>query len=308
MEVQNKQYLNKDLKEIKNKYPEIPKELFPDFTHKKLSYNLINSCTSFANAIRRCCLNELEIKYLNIQEINTNDKYQINQVIENRINQIPLLQSIEDNVTFKLSVKNDTSDLMHIYTNAFKVEKGKNQIYFNQNIKVCSLRTNCYINIVLNVKQDKGCNDGKYSLCCTEYEILDADYTTSSVNQNNKEFYMGIETFGNIEPSEVIKNCCDLLVNRLKVIEKNINEDKVKIIVNGKINQYLIENESHTISNLLCEYTYNLNPEIELVNTEYITVPDNKFYLCIIDNNHKKLILNSINAIIIDLNLFKSKF
>ena len=347
MEVKNKQYEVIDLKKLKLKYPDVPKNLFPELHHKILSFEIKNSHTSFANAIRRCSLNENSIKYLNVIKIATDDNYQINQVLENRINQIPLMQSIDKNKKFLLHVINTSSDNLHVYSKEIKVvdkirqnrntdyhreykqeykqdqksnkkiyssndldseeEKedyevnNKEPIYFNRNIKICTLRSNCSIKIEFDVKECSGFEDGKYSLCCEEYDILDADYTTSTVNQNNKHFYLSIESFGNIEPKEIIDKTCTLLTERLEKIKNNLIKDRVNITKNKNIEQYLIVNESHTISNLLTEYIYQLNQDIELVNSETMTVPDDKFYLNIIHNNSKKIIIEAIEKIQSDL-------
>lgn len=351
MEVKNKQYEEINLKKLKDKHPDIPKNLFPELNHKIFSFEIKNTHTSFANAIRRCCLNENNIKYLNVVNIFTNDNYQINQVLEHRLNQIPLLQSIDKNKKFILHVKNTTSDNLDVYSKDIKLNENvkrdknteyerehkqeykqdskrsykdmydsdeeeqkeykhdskKEKVYFNRNIKVCTLRSNCSIKIDFDIKESSGVLDGKYSFCCEEYDILDADYTVSTVNQNNKHFYLSIESFGNIEPQEIIDKSCILLTERLDKIKNNLIKNRVNIIKIKNIEQYLIINESHTISNLLKEYIYQLNPDIELVNSECITVPDDKFYLNIIHNNSKKIILDAIDKIQSDLSNFNKQ-
>lgn len=304
MKIINKGIIIKDLNNIKKKYPNIPDSLFPNFYHKVLRFELIDAKTSFANAIRRVCLNELEMKYLNLKDdIIVDSKDHIFQVLANRICQIPILQNIKTNTEFYLNVKNDTSELMHVMTDQIKNTNNKdNTIYFNQNIKVCTLKPNTSIKMNFNIKTGYGCIDGKYSACCVEYDILDADYNKPSVGQTNKHFALGIESFGNIEPVDLIKKTCSTLTDRLLKIQQNISTSNINITVQNNIHQYQIDNESHTISKLLTEYIYNQNPNIELINDEQLRVPDNKIYINIIHPDPNNAIISAITSIISDLN------
>ncbi len=312
MEIKNKKYSITDLNSLKKAYPDIPKAYFPDLNHKILSFELVNSCTSFANAIRRSCTNEIFVKYLDITHLKTNDKYQINEVIINRINQIPLVQTIDINTELYLHVVNETDDMMDVMTSDIKLVKSKtkNKItteelkytYFNNNIRLCTIRPNTFMTLHFNIKIDNGKNDAKYSLCCVEYDILDADYTTSTLNQNNTHFYLSIESFGNLEPSEIIKLSTQTLTERLNKIKNNLNNDEINITLENKIKQYQIKNESHTIANMLAEYIYNIDNDIELVNIEYSVVPRVEFFLCLIHENPKSIINKAIDNIIKDLN------
>lgn len=299
MNVKNKEVFVNDLKELKKKYPNIPKDYYPDLLHKRLSFNLSNSNVAFANAIRRCCINELEMKYLNVSNFALTEKYNIPQVIENRINQIPLLQIISDDKTFKLKVSNDSDENLDVYTSSFNCKP-----YFNENIKICTIRPNSKLEIELDVKKNTGIKDGKFSACSVVYNILDIDTKTSTLNQHNKEFYISIETNGNIEPKEIINICVDSLTRRLNNIKNDIKDKKINIIINNEILQYQINGESHTISNLLTQYIYQLYPTIDLINDEYITVPDDKFYLCIVHQDPEKVIITAIDKIIDDLQKF----
>lgn len=299
MNVKNKEVFVNDFKELKKKYPDIPKNYYPDLLHKRLSFTLSNANVAFANAIRRCCINELEMKYLNVSKFTLSEKYNIPQVIENRINQIPILQTIEDDKIFKLKVSNDTDENLDVYTASFNCKP-----YFNENIKICTIRPNAKLEIELNIKKGKGIDDGKFSACSIIYNILDIDTTTSTLNQHNKEFYICIETNGNIEPKEIINMFEKSLTERLNIIKNNIINKKVNIIINNEIIQYEINNASHTISNLLVQYIYQLYPTIDIVNDEYITVPDDKFYLCLIHQNPEKVIISAIDKIIDDLQKF----
>ena len=314
MEIKNKVEKINDLSELRKKHPDIPSEMYPNLHHHKLSFELLNSCTSFANAIRRCCINEIPIKYLNVTSLDTNDKYQLPEVIINRINQISLVQSIDENLSFYLRVVNDTDKELNVYTSDMKILVSKSgskknnvkeldAVYFNNNIRLCSIRSNTYIEIYFDIKKEKGENDAKYSLCCIKYDILDMDTSKSTLAQNNSHFYLSIRSFGNITPKDILSLCTRSLTDRLYDIKLNLEHDNIKVLRNNKIVQYYIKNESHTISNLLTEYIYRLNPEIELVNAEYVVVPRTDFYLCLIVEEPKKVILEAIDVIVKDLNL-----
>ena len=305
------------------------KHLFPNKLQKTLSFKLSNCNIELANAIRRIITNELEIKILkvNITDVNTDDKYILPDLIKDRIELISIDQNIPNDCKFKLTVSNNTLDITNITSNDLILLNHKElniKNLFNTNIIICYLNSNKYITINdIIIHTDTGYNNGKYSLCSVKYDIINTDFKIPTLNNNNTDFQFKIKTNGNIEPIKIINLVEENLNKRLDIIENNINKfnkiynsnDKqlldtndLYIIKNYDIYNYYINNESHTIGNLLVRYIYDLEPTIELINYTIPHPSKNQFILNIKHSDHNKLLINAINKIKKDIKLFKSYF
>jgi len=304
------------------------KHLFPVNNHKTISFELLNSNTELANAIRRVITNELEVKLLqvNINDIKTDDKYILSDIIKDRIESIPINQNIPDDYIFKLSITNNTLDIHDVNSSdllLMNYKKNTNEL-FNQNMKICYLNSNKYITINdIHVNKNTGFYNGKYSLCTVNYEIINTDFKIASLNNDNTDFKMSIKTNGNIEPIEIIKSVVLNLEKRLKIIESYIIEynkiynssdiqlvdtNNVYIIKNYDLFSYYINNESHTIGNLLVKYIYNIDNNIELINYSIPHPSKHQVIINIKHTEHNSIILKSIKNIIKDLHVFQSYF
>ena len=82
------------------------KHLIPELNKKSITFDLINSNEAFANGIRRTFNDELLVKSLdiNIYDLKTDDKYILPDNIIERINLIPILQNINDDLIFSINV------------------------------------------------------------------------------------------------------------------------------------------------------------------------------------------------------------
>ena len=150
------------------------------FNKKSLSFELINSNEAFANGIRRIFNDELLVKSLdvNIYDLKTDDKYILPDNIIERLNLIPILQNINDNIVFSINIINNTNDIINIYSKDI-INKNKNDknIYFNNNILICSLKPNRYLYINnIKITKEYGYNDHKYSIDTSVEFLKEHDY------------------------------------------------------------------------------------------------------------------------------------
>jgi DNA-directed RNA polymerase subunit L len=298
--------------------------LLPVFNKKILKFELINSNEAFANAIRRVFNDELLIKCLNtsIFNIKTDDKYILHDTIIERLNSISIKQDIPDDIEFQIKVTNNTDGIIKIYSKDIINKKNKN-MYFNPNILLCTLKPNKFLfidKIVIN--KEYGYNNNIYSLGSYKYQILNTDFKELSLNVDSKDFELELITNGNIELNVLINNIYENLYFRLiKVqtainnyeLEKNSNDvnkiiNEIFIINNNNIYEIHINNEYHTIGNLLTYYIYNLDTSIELINYKLEHPLRHKIVVNIKHNNYKKLCNDAINNIIKDLDKFKKYF
>lgn len=307
----------------KNKY------LIPDLQKFGIKFQLINSNEAFANAIRRIFNDELLVKCLNssIFDLKTNDKYILPDTILERLNQIPILQSIPENTKFYLNITNDSNDSIKIYTdNIINTDKNDKNIYFNKNILLCTLKSNKYL-IINNIKINKqyGTINNNYSVGSFSYKSINTDFNISSLNNNLKDFEL--ELILNIAKDKkkdlesLINQIYDNLYIRLKNIQNKIknyiidnnstNINKIIhdlfIINNNDIYEIHINNEYHTIGNLLTKYIFLLDNNIELINYKLEHPLREKIIVNIKHSDYKKIINDAIENIINDLNIFKNE-
>ena len=300
------------------------KHLIPELNKKSISFELINSNEAFANGIRRTFNDELLVKSLdvNIYDLKTDDKYILPDNIIERINLIPVLQNISDDTIFNINVINNTNDIINIYSKDI-INKNKNDktIYFNSNILLCSLKPNRYLYINnINIKKEYGFNDHKFSMGSYNYEIINTDFNINSLNNNITDFKIELITNNNIEIKNLIILIYDTLYFRLKNIQLSINNydintnstdinklvNDIFIIPNQNIFEIHINNEYHTIGNLITKYVFNLDSNIELINYKLEHPLRHKIIINIKHNEYKKILNDAINNIIEDLIQFKN--
>lgn len=304
-------------------------DLLPNINHETLSFQLTKTNVEFANAIRRVVTNELEINnlYVDMSEIKSDDKFILSNLIKDRLELICINQDIPLDCKFKIHVNNNTLDIKKITTKDLILQNNKHldiKTLFNTNILICYLNSNKYLNVSdIIIKSNTGIENGKYALCNVHYKNINTEFTIPSLNNDTTDFEFKFNTNGNIKPKQIINKTVLILNKRLTVIEDNIkNNSKVYnnyqqelvesinlyIIKNNDIYNYYINNETHTIGNLLVRYIYDIYPEIELVNYTIEHPLKKQVIINIKHSDHNKLILDAIKNIKKDLTLFQSFF
>ena len=345
MKVQNVKIVDNSINLNDSKFKEIVlkhKNLLPNLTKKTVSFELIDSNEAFANGIRRVFNDELDIKVLNadINNINTDDKFILPDNIKERLNLLPINQSILHNKLFNISITNDTNEIINIYSkDILNKDKTDKVEYFNKNVQICSLRPKKYISISnIGISTDKGYENNVYCLGSFTYKCINTDFNIPSLNNKLSDFAISFTNNYNAEPKEIINMIYDNLYFRMKKIQTEINdyiinnnsEDVNKInndlyilkntkIVNLKddepgkkeindLYEIHINKEYHTIGNLICKYVFLVDPNIELINYKLIHVLTHKIIITIKHVEYKKIINLAINKFLDDLKIFKSAF
>jgi DNA-directed RNA polymerase subunit L len=298
--------------------------LLPNLSKKSISFELINSNEAFANSIRRVFNDELSVKALhaNIYDLKTDDKYILPDNIIERLNLISLEQSIDNDTMFQIQITNNSNDIVRIYSNDI-VNKNKNDknIYFNKNILICTLKPNkhFYINNI-HIKSNYGYNDNKYSIGSYNYEIINTDFSIASLNNTITDFKIELINNNNIKLDSLILQIYNTLYFRLKTIQSSINNydinsnstdinkliNDIFIIPNKDIFEIHINNEYHTIGNLITKYVFLLDNNIELINYNLEHPLRHKIIINIKHAQYKKVINDAIEYIIKDLDIFKN--
>jgi DNA-directed RNA polymerase subunit L len=309
----------------KSKYAKLiekNKHMLPKLKKQSIQFQLINSNEAFANAIRRVFNDELQIKTLkaSIFDIHTDDKYILPDNIIERIMLIPILQTIDNNSKFSIKMVNNTNDIINIYSrDIINSNKNDKNIYFNDNILICSLKPNKMLTINnIFVDSDYGFNNHIYTLGSFQFKAINTDFNIPSLNNNITDFEIELINNCNIEIQDMINMIYDNLYLRLKTIQNSINNynmdvnssdinkimNELFILVNNDIYEIHINNEYHTIGNLITKYIYNIDPSIELINYTLEHPLRHKIIINIKHPNYKQIINDAINNIIKDLDIF----
>lgn len=288
------------------------KHLIPKLSHMSLIFNINNTITSLVNAIRRTIIDELYIKilYFDLIDLYTNDKYILPDLIQNRIGLIPILQTINENISFNLYIKNDTLHIKNIYSNDI-FTKHKNT-YFNNNIILCQLHPNKILKIDnIKVKITQGYLNSISSIGNAMFEVIDFDMKQNlTLNSSPSNFKFTINSNGNINPIDILHLSIDNLIDRLNNItdiinnyDNDIHYNHIDLIitVQNNIKFYHINNESHTLGNLIVDYIYIIDSTITLLDYNVEHPTKNKVIITILHNDSNNLIKMAINNIIIDL-------
>jgi hypothetical protein len=293
MKIQNIKVNNYNIEYENSKFKELinnNKHLLPNLNKNSISFDIIDTNEAFANAIRRVYNDELLVKCLdiNVHNLVTNDKYILTDNIKERINLISLSQNIPNDTKFNLNIVNNTNDIINIYTKDI-TNKNKNdkKSYFNNNIQICSLKPNRFINISdIYINKDYGYNNAIYSLGSWKYKAINVDFNISSLNNNVKDFHLELINNYNIDIKDIINNIYENLYLRLKKIQSSIkdyvihgintNSEEVNNIMNASNDLYIINNKLIKDSNIL-DINGSIPEEISNIyeihiNNEYHTI------------------------------------
>jgi DNA-directed RNA polymerase subunit L len=231
------------------------------------------------------------------------------------------MQDINENNIFNIHIENNTNDIIKVYSrNIINKNKSDKILYFNPNILICTLRPNTYLYIKnITINKNYGYIDNIYSLGSFSYKVINNDLSIPSLNNNLKDFNIELITNNNIELDKLIIELYDNLYFRVKKIQNQINNYDINskstdinkltselfIINNNNIYEIHIFNEYHTLGNLITKYVFNLDNNIPLINYKLEHPLRHKIVINIKHSEYKKIISDSIDNIIKDLDLFK---
>jgi len=230
--------------------------LLPTDTPVDLSFELHNSTVEIANSIR-CCINyDLDVKYLDFDNINTDDEFIIIHEIRKRLHGIPIKQV---QVQCGLDVYNDTDDIIPVYTSSID---SKEKICSGTNI-LTYLRPNKRLTIPdIHTKTGNGNQSTLYTFPgLVKYKC---------VTPTRWDIVIPRQKF--IEPIEIVRMGLRSLQKRLDAIYPEVKDKKTSSqspivdisYLNGSAN-YKIYNESIIIGNLISKYGYLADPTIEFI-------------------------------------------
>lgn len=239
----------------------------------RVSFNLENTTTSFANSLRRTILGGLTVKHLSFEPTSfwTNDVFIIDQMVFNRIRMVPVLQSVNLNDEYTLHVKNDSTRIIDVHTGDI-VAKDKRRLPFNPSFTICSLNKDKELKITLKIVLSSIRDNGSINIATnatsvpldqTPINVLDpASKGISSLISNPHIFKIEFKSIGVMPPREIVYTAANVLINRLK----KYHDIAAKISDSAKRHVEVLTNEDCTVTEVLCREVFDLNSKVAVYN------------------------------------------
>lgn len=267
----------------------------------KVDFSISNTCSGFANGIRKCILDELPIYSMSMDgtALKTNDPYVISDVLQKNINLIPIVQDgfpLEDmmNWSFTLDVINSTDSAMTVKSGDIKISDKVRTIptehVMSPNIPIMDIHPATFlkithITIVVGASKDDA---AKFATVSNTRYLIDPKMTPlahsiddepgcSSMMKDPDTFTLGYTTYRNVvDPRIIVFRCCDSFAARLGGFSRELDEVKesdalayfsgiLDIETKGDYKVFNFKNESWTLVNMIAQYCYRLDPSISFV-------------------------------------------
>ena len=303
-------------------------DILPDDNYELVEFELHNTNSSFANAIRRCLISELPVWSLSLIEssLDTNDEYIRFDDLADRINTLPIFQTYfnkkkDIDVSFKLSYKNEMMNIKHVLSGDIKAKKIKEKL-FEDNVSIQMLRPGCYMACNISLERGYGYQHGGKFVAVKNPIYRPIDITpmkkeykknptgASSLISNPKKFYISYETYGTYSnPLEPLIMSLEELDRRVAGILKEVKKYKgefyanenVKIMKEAGMYRFFLGMETITISKLFSRYIYDMNPNIEYVG-DLMEHPSKKVVeVKVQDENAVKIFIKAGEKILYDI-------
>ncbi len=313
-----------------------------------MRFTIKSTCSSFANALRRCIIEEIPVKAMSVlpQNIQTDDRFILYEEIMEHITSIPINQDIVDEEDvdkwiISINVHNKTENIINVLSNDIQISDGKKAIstkkLFSQTIPICMLHTGKFLNVTkMFIVTKRGYEDGKFIIAKSmRYKILDmepflpvksagpAPYQhtgTSSLEQDPTEFEMGYTTHRNIDAKHVMLKCCDALSERLDIISKHMTEflekkiempystDKISLVAKESLIILEMFDEYHTLSKAIAQYCFIVQPDIDFVTASLYHPLVRKGYVRIARKSGVPILIKAVDALLKDIATVRDAF
>lgn len=307
----------------------------PTVVPRSLSFDLEDTTTEFANAIRRCANSEIPILALHFDhdtDITTDDPYIIVDELSMKIGQVPISQI--SGINFSLNVTNDLDVVMPVYSNNM-IEDGKkqhNESLFAGSIILTYLSPGKKLHIK-NIKPVVGTGymdsmayntfPGKVEFECLDLKRMEDEHKDKYVNvapisslESEPTMYrLGISYQKYIEPSRIIKQAANVLIGKtisiaetIEITDGNIYTSDTEITYTKEFGTFKIYNETYTIGHLLARYCMFVDSSIPNVSCVKPHTSDNFIVIKIYHSNSRSVMLSAIELVQKDLKTVSDSF
>jgi DNA-directed RNA polymerase alpha subunit len=242
------------------------KELLPTKKREIISFIIKNTTTAMANAIRRTLIEELRIKILNveIEDIDTDEEFLIRDEFRDRLNLIPIDQSVNIDSTFIVDFVN--TDTEQPWTRVYS--KDVQGAPCDEKFSIAELRPGKHLLVSdIFVEEGYGYENAKFSpIAGIRYKPL--DFTDVNMVNANGFFTRVMVRTADVLPAAKAKksstneqNIHDL---RILVIPDSSYKDQISETYKKKIPNYdlVVTKKIETVSSM------NTSPETYLMEVE----------------------------------------
>lgn len=233
-------------------------ELIPEEKINTVSFNIKDTNSAFANAIRRTIVSEMPVwsLELDMDDFKTDDPYIRFDDLAIKINSTPIHQSFINKLSkegknpnriikFKIYVRNDTPQMINVNSNDIEISDGykSNETLIIPHIPLQMLSSNSYMRVKLKLVKGYGYeNSAKFSAIPmphyypSDHTPLEVRYKkpplgVSSLVVDPKEFYFKYDTYTYYKnPLEIMIICIEELKRRIRFVMSHILEFKKKPI------------------------------------------------------------------------------
>jgi DNA-directed RNA polymerase subunit L len=234
----------------------------PTVVNRKLIFQVNGGSCELVNAIRRTLVSEMPVKHLTaaLSDIKTTDPYLIGEAILKRIEMVPIAQSVDLETKFSLRFENNTDKCVDVLSTEI-LQNGKTRSSdITPCIPICDINPSTeFVVSNIYVAQSYGYSNSRVSIGSVGYEILDEDFSKSSLMASPTKFSMQIETPGVLDPVEMVRRAIDCLIERLGAI------DYSSAITEFGIYKLKIPNETYSIGRLLTCYIPKIDKSVSYV-------------------------------------------
>ncbi len=280
-------------------------KMIPPVVNKTMVVDITDSCYPLVNAIRRTLISEMPMQHLTISltDIHSTDPYIIGEVIKKRVEMIPISQSIHPDSIFSLRFENETDNVVDVLSDEIKLNGVSRSKDIMPMIPICNINSGTSFSLNdIHVVTSYGFDNARVSVGRIGYEILDQDFTQSSLLADPTHFQITIEISGIMDTIETMSSALKCLIDRLDSI------DYSKSIVEFDTYKLTIINESHSIGQLIVWYINKLEPLIDYCAYRILHPSKRE---CIVDIRHpdaEKLCKTAVENIKKDINAIGKPF
>ena len=274
----------------------------PKNTPCDVSFELHNTTTEMANALRRCINSEIEVLVMDFEDSNftSDDSFIILHELKKRINLIPIRQI--SGIKHHINVYNDTGVIIPVYSKDIKEGSSKKDIkdrkeqMFSHTFIITYLRPGKKL-VINNILIKKGISykngtmfsfPGKVKYSCIDLEDDEksGEKIKSSMLCEPTKYRLTVPKQKFIDPVQIIKIAVKTLGEKISFIERlvdtnteNYYSSEMEIIYTKNKGSYKIYGETYTIGNLLVRHGMNVDKTIKNIHCikkhpsfDYITV------------------------------------
>jgi hypothetical protein len=312
--------------------------LLPTRPHHVVTFQLNNTDSAFANAIRRIFVEEITVASMTISEgdIITDDEFiaGMKRVLIKNLALTPIDQDnklLSTGVELHLNVRNTTNDIIDVYASDIKISGNKtNDLIIYPNIVIMRLRPGRQLNLrKITIQTGRAYEHyGYFSLLnATKYKPLDItpyDQFTKkgekSMEVNCSKFEMGFTTCGNISPKSVINKMIDKFEYDLSDIKSKViaysnaeagdfySGDNCEVEIKSDIYNYKFPGHYISVVGAIAMRCYRLDENILFCTSRVDRFDSMIGYIRLKHADPNKLLISAIDSCLADLEIISKAF